>query len=83
MFQVHDKPMLFHQIHTQEFRYKTIGIFWEYKCQKKCQSTAMILMLAVNMISFHLVVSEIFHTPLAEEGGGEMLGEEGLVSSLN
>ena len=43
----------------------------------------MILMLAVNMISFHLVVSEIFHTPLAEEGGGEMLGEEGLVSSLN
>ena len=42
----------------------------------------MILMLAVNMISFHLVVSENFHTPLAEGGGG-MLGEEGLVSSLN
>ena len=35
-----------------------------------CQSTAMILMLGVNMISFHLVVSENFHTPLAEEGGG-------------
>ena len=49
-----------------------------------CQSTAMILMLGVNMISFHLVVSENFHTPLAEEGGGgEMLGEEGSVSSLN
>ena len=46
----------------------------------------MILMLGVNMISFHLVVSENFHTPLAEEGGGgawKMLGEEGLVSSLN
>lgn len=45
----------------------------------------MILVLGVNMISFHLVVSENFHTPLAEEGGGawKMLGEEGLVSSLN
>lgn len=44
----------------------------------------MILVLGVNMISFHLVVSENFHTPLAEEGGAwKMLGEEGLVSSLN
>jgi len=45
----------------------------------------MILMLGVKMISFHLVVSENFHTPLAEEGGGgwKMLGEEGLVSSSN
>ena len=34
----------------------------------------MILMLAVNMISFHLVVSENFHTPLAEEGGGNARG---------
>ena len=32
----------------------------------------MILMLGVNMISFHLVVSENFHTPLAKEGGGGM-----------
>lgn len=47
------------------------------------QNTATILMLGVNMISFHLVVSENFHTPLAEERGGGMLGEEGLVSSLN
>ena len=30
----------------------------------------MILMLGVNMISFHLVVSENYHTPLAEGGGG-------------
>ena len=73
--------MLFHQIHTQEFRYKTIGIFWVYKCQKKCQSTAMILMLAVNMISFHLVVQKI-SIPLLQRRGGGMLGEEGSVSSL-
>lgn len=47
-----------------------------------CPSTAMILMLGVNMISFHLVVSENFDTPLAE-GGWKFLGEEGLVCSLN
>ena len=41
----------------------------------------MILMLGVNMIYFHLVVSENFHTPLSE-GGLEIPGGGGVSEQL-